>query len=110
MSVVRWMAISAMAVLSGLGFASDDGIQVTLEGDPGTPFEARWTIVTAEGEREVHEIEGQVPYRQRFTGEAFEGWLHHIGDQGHLTLEIIHKGNRSRSSTSARGSLSLSVK
>lgn len=110
MSVTRWIAIPAMAMLAGMGHAGDDDIQVTLQGDPGTPFQAKWTIFTAGGETEVHELEGQVPYRQHFTGEAFEGRLQHTGDQGRLTLEVIHKGNRSRSSTSPGGRLSVSVK
>lgn len=110
MSIARWMAIPAIAVLSGMGHANNHNIQVTLEGDQGTPFVAQWIVVSATGERVIHEVEGEVPYQQHFTGEALEVRLRHTGDQGRLTLEVSHKGNRSRSSTSPGGNISLSVK
>lgn len=89
----------------------DEGVEVAIQGAPGTEFNASWSLVPADGGRRLEgHWEGEVPRRYTLPAGRLDLTLMQVSARGHIEVVVTAGGNRSRSLTHGRGSrMRLSV-
>ena len=113
LSVIIGVGLAAWLPLSAQPPEEQDmtDIRISIEGTPGVKYSAHWKITQDDGIQEHKEDNGTVPAEYHFEGEALEGKVTILSEEGHLDMVVHKDGNRSSSSTNGSGStLNMAVR
>lgn len=107
LGLVAWLPVSAQPPEE----RDMSDIHITMGGTPGVMYSAQWKVTQADGVQEHNEENGTVPAEYHFEGEALEGKVTVLSEEGRLDVVIQKDGNRSSSSTNGSGStLNMAVR
>lgn len=113
MKLTEWCLGVAVALAStNASYGRGEGVQVAIQGMPGTEFSASWRLTPAEGgpARDGH-WEGVVPQEYDLPAGQLDLTLTQLSATGHLAVTVVAGGNRSHSQTQGVGSrISMSIR